>query len=408
MSAPFFIKQIIRAYQGSFTGLSHESWLLSTVILINRSTYMALPFMSLYITQFLHSSAADAGIILSLFGAGAILGTVTGGKLTDAFGFRTVQIFSIITAGLFFIGFSTISHFETLCIITVVIGFFAEAFKPANFTAIAAYAAPHTETRSYSLNRLASNIGWATGSSLGGIVASLNYRLLFIVDGSVSILAGILIWILLPKVKHNLKSVGSKRATGNGLKPWNDPFYMRFIFTTTIFSICFYLMFRVAPLFFKEVWHMDESFIGMILGLNGLLIALFEMVLINHIEELHPPLYYILIGVLFTTSSYAILLLPGFAPIAIGVVSIILLTIGEMLAMPFINSVVISRSNPFNRGQYAAAYTMSGSIAQVIGPTAGFYLAEKCGYSMLWVILMILLMLSAFSYRLLRLHQTAN
>ena len=151
-------QQIIGIYKNSFSGLSRETWLLSIVILVNRCGYMAVPFMGLYVTQALHRPASDAGIMISLFGLGSILGATAGGKLTDVFGFRPVQILSSLLGGILFLFFSQVEHFNALCGLAFVISFFSEAFRPANFTAIAAYAAPGKETRSYSLNRLATNM----------------------------------------------------------------------------------------------------------------------------------------------------------------------------------------------------------------------------------------------------------
>ena len=61
--------------------------------------------MGLYVTQALHRPAADAGIIISLFGVGSILGATAGGKLTDMFGFRPVQILSSLIGGGLFLFF---------------------------------------------------------------------------------------------------------------------------------------------------------------------------------------------------------------------------------------------------------------------------------------------------------------
>lgn len=395
------IKEIKTNYKDSFTGLSRETWLLSIVMLINRSSSMAVPFMSLYMTQYLHRPPSDAGLIITLFGVGSILGAIAGGKMTDIIGFRSVQILSSIVGGAFFIFFSTITHFHTLCLLTIVISFFSEAFRPANFAAIATYAKPGTETRSYSLNRLATNLGWAFGSSAGGIIASFNYRLLFIIDGSVSAVAGVFILCFLPAVVVHAKVVKDKLAEVIVRKPWKDILFVKFILITTTLTTCFFLMFRVVPLFYKEVWHIDEMMIGLILGVNGLIIALFEMVMISKIENKRSPAFYIIRGVLFISASYVVLMLPSMTPVIIASLSIVLFTIGEMLALPFINTFVMSRATVANRGQYAAGYTLSWSVAQVVGPSAGFYLAEKCGYTWLWIFLVLLLMGCATAYRFL-------
>ena len=246
-------------------------------------------------------------------------------------------------------------------------------------------------------------MGFAIGISAGGMVASFSYPMLFILDGAVSILSGIAILIFLPVVKRPVKAVTNavKEEAVAVRMPWQDLLFVKFLLLTIMLTICFFLMFRVVPLFFKQVWHIDEFWIGSILGLNGLIIALFEMILINRIEFRRSPIMHIFTGVLLIACAYGVLMIPGINVIVIAVSCVILFTIGEMYALPFINTFVMSRTNDNNRGQYAAGYTLSWSIPQVIGPSAGFYLAEKFGYNWLWIGLIILLMACGVGFRLL-------
>jgi MFS family permease len=398
-------KLILNTYKTSFSGLSKETWLLSIVMMFNRCGSMAVPFMGLYVTQSLHRSEMDAGLIITLFGVGSILGSATGGKLTDMIGFRPVQILSSIIGGLLFIFFSTITHFSTLCVLAVVISFFSEAFRPANFTAVAHYAKEGTITRSYSLNRLAVNMGWSAGISMAGIIASINYKLLFIVEGSVSILVGLSILFLLPKVKDFIRKAKETRINMVILKPWQDSFYVKFILLTTLFITCAFLMFRVVPVFFKEEWHINEFAIGIIIGLNGAIIALFEMIMINKIEKKRSPMFFIIIGAIFFAVSYLLLSAPIIFHVISAVLTIVTFTIGEMFVLPFINTIVISRSNAHNRGLYAAGYTLSWSCAQVIGPYFGFLIAKQFGYNWLWFGLACILLFCAYGFSLLNKSQ---
>lgn len=400
-------QQIFNAYKTSFTGLSKESWLLSCVILLNRCGYMAVPFMGLYVTQSLHRPESDAGIIISLFGVGAILGAAAGGKLTDMFGFRPVQIFSSVIGGALFLAFSQITDFALLCVMSVLISFFYDAFRPANFAAIAAYSAPGKETRSYSLNRLATNIGFSFGITMGGLIAAFNYKLLFFVDGVVSIIVGLAILWLLPAVKGFRKAAIEKAKNVIVRKPWQDHLFIKFVLLTTVFASCFFLMFRVVPVFFKEEWHIDEAMIGLILGVNGAIIALLEMIMISKIENKRSPKFYIVTGVLIVSVSFSFLMIPKSLPIVLALLSIIGFTFGEMFSMPFINTFVIKRSNEFNRGQYAAGFSIAWSIAQLT-PAVGFYLAEKLGYNMLWLCSTILLLFCAYGYGALNYKEEQN
>lgn len=357
--------------------------------------------MSLYVTQQLHRPASDAGLIITFFGVGSIAGAALGGYFTDKVGYRPVQIVTAVISGVLFLLFAAITRFSTLCILATVIPLFSEAFRPANFSAIASYATRGTETRSYSLNRLATNLGWAVGTSIGGILASIDYRLLFIVDGGVSIIAGLCILFLLPAAKNIADRKKKQAKVQAARKPWQDPVFLQFVFITTVFASCFFLLFRIGPLFFKEEWKMDESVIGMILGFNGLFIALIEMIIISSMEQRNKPLRFVVLGVALTALSYLFFLAPVGLSLLMAFLSMIIFSVGEMMALPFINAFVVDRSTEFNRGQYAAGYTLCWSVAQVIGPAGGFYIAEAWGYNALWLTLFSLLTLSAFAYHLL-------
>lgn len=396
------ILKIAHTYRSSFTGLSRETWLLSFIILINRAGTMVVPFMSMYITQNMHRSVADAGIVITLFGVGSVLGSAAGGYLIDKIGFRPVQIVASITGGILFILFGMVEHFTTLCALTVAMSFVAESFRPANVAAIAAYSTSANLTRSYSLNRLAMNIGWAVGSSMAGILAAINYHLLFWVEGIAYILVGLLVIALLPRAHEAQGKTVTATRPVKRMSPWKDPFLLRFWILATLYTTCFILMFRLVPVFWKEELHINESVIGLLLGLNGVIIALFEMVLVGHWERKQRHVYYIVAGVVATGVGYLCLTLPGMPALFIATAAVLFLTFGEMMAMPFINTVVMQRADEQNRGKYAATFALSWSVANIIGPVGGALVVMQGGYVLLWGILAGLCVVCAFIFNRLR------
>ncbi len=395
------IRKILQNYKTSFSGLSRETWLLSVVILINRCGYMAVPFMSMYITQSLHRSIADAGFIITLFGTGSVLGAMAGGYLTDKIGFRPVQIVSLLISGFLFALFGYIDDFSGLCLLTVILSFFVEAFKPANSAATASYSSPQNLTRSYSLNRLAQNVGFGFGTSVGGILAAIDYHLLFWVDGVVYVCAGLLILILLPSRRKIVAAVTDQNPEIIGQSPWRDAFFVRFITLVTLYMISFALLFRLVPVYWKESLHIGESTIGLLMGLNGLIIALFEMVLIQNLANRRPEAHYIVAGILFTAASYLFLIIPGFLPVLIAAATVLFFTAGEMLTLPYINTTVMNRATALTRGKYAAAYSMSWAVAQIVGPASGGFIAAHWGYNVLWAILVLMCFICAFGFHML-------
>ena len=70
---------ILAMYLNAFRNLQRNAWILSIAMFINRSGSMVLLFTSLYLTNELHFSISDAGIIMSFYGIGSVLGSYLGG-----------------------------------------------------------------------------------------------------------------------------------------------------------------------------------------------------------------------------------------------------------------------------------------------------------------------------------------
>jgi len=383
------MKRIVNLYRKAYSGLSPSTWWLCLVMLINRSGTMVLPFMTLYLTKSLGYTLGQAGFVMALFGAGAICGGLIGGKLTDKYGFYHIQLFTLIGGGIMFMILGQMHSYELICVTTFILSLVNESFRPANSAAIAHYSKEENRTRSYSLNRLSINLGWAAGGALGGFIASKNYSLLFWIDGITNISAALMLWFTLApsKNKETSRKDGHKDIAP-AKSAYRDKPYLVFIALCTLFAYCFFQLFSTQPVYFNRNLHLSESYIGIVMALNGLLIAAFEMVLIHNLEGKRQNLQYIIPGVLITGSSFVIFnLFPGGGGLAIAIVSMLLVTLGEMLAMPFMNSYWISRTMPNNRGQYAGLYTIAWSAAQVLGPATGAQIAEHFGFKTLWWII---------------------
>jgi len=395
------INQTIATYKNAYAGLSRDTWLLSLVMLINRSGTMVVPFMSLYLTgSGMGYSIGKAGFVYGLFGAGAFTGAWLGGKLTDKIGFYPVQLITLTGGGLFFILLGQMKSFLAICVVSFFLSFINEAFRPANSTAIAFYSKEENRTRSYSLNRLAINLGWAVGSAIGGLIAKYNYEWLFWVDGITNIGAALLMLTFVKPVDYkpapHIKTPASAKDSA-----LHDAVYMWFIVLTVLFAACFFQLFTNLSVHYKLNLHFTEPFIGMLMATNGLIIVVIEMVIVFKLEGRKKNTVYIMSGTLLMAVAFCMLnvfIITAF----MAFIMIIFITFAEMLAMPFMNSYWIGRSKPHNRGQYAALYTMAWSAAQTFGPMGGAQVAEHWGFNWLWWLIGALSLLAAFGF--MRLH----
>jgi predicted MFS family arabinose efflux permease len=336
---------------------------------------------------------------MSIFGAGAICGAITSGKVTDKIGFYTVQISALTGGGIMFIVLGQMEGYIPICVCTFILSFVNESFRPANSTAIAHYSKEENRTRSYSLNRLAINLGWSFGGALGGFIAAKNYHLLFWIDGLTNLAAAIFLRIVLSPSRneatpsmHDIKPGGEKYAA------YKDKAYLAFIFFTILYGYMFYQLFTTQPVYLKEKLHISEQYIGLLMGLNGLLIVAFEMVTVYSIEGRRAPLHFASVGVLLVGISLVIFNLFS-GRFLLALTSMLIVTVGEILSMSFLNTYWVGRTSKSNTGQYAALYTIAWSTSQVLGPGTGAQIAEHFSYKVLWWVMGSVAVITAIGYR---------
>lgn len=346
---------------------------------------MVLAFLTLY-NQELGYSIEQGGWVVAIYGIGSFVGALLGGQLVDKFGFYKVQFAALFFGGIMFIVLGQMESYLSICICSFLLSMVNEAFRPANATAVAHYSTSKNRTQSFSLVRLAINLGWGVGIALGGFLASIDYSLLFWVDGFTNMLAGILLLLILPKISLNdqKRNISQEADTRDATSPYRNKPYLFFLLCIVLFSSAFFQLFTTVPVFFKTRLGLDEFWIGVVMAINGLLIALFEMVLVFRLEGRRPYLLLITAGTVLMACSFLLFNLPLANGFVIALLAILMLTVAEMISMPFMNSYYISKSTEQTRGTFAGMYTMAWSLAQVIGSSSGSWFADNYGFENLW------------------------
>lgn len=363
---------------------------------------MVLAFMTLY-CHHIGFTMQQGGWVVAIYGLGSLAGAFAGGKISDRFGFYYTQFSSLLLGGVLFIVLGQMQSYMAICICTFFLSIVNEAFRPANTSAIAFYSTDKSRTQSFALNRLAINLGWGIGSALGGLLASINYNLLFWVDGFTNILAAFLLLAILPKISLNQQKKPQyskpKHVEATATTPYRDKPFLIFLGLQVLFAICFFQLFTTVPLYFKEGLLLNEFLIGIVMSLNGLMIAVVEMVLVFKLEGRKAYLLLMSYGTMVMAISFLLLNISFVHGFSIALVFMFFITIAEMISMPFMNSYYIGRSTANNRGQYAALYTMAWSVAQVIGSSSGAQIVQAIGFFYLWLIIAAISFIGSIGYR---------
>jgi len=384
------MKKLYFNYIDSFKGLSKEVWWLALITLINRAGTMVIPFLSLYLTESLDFSLSSVGWIMSAFGLGSVAGSWLGGKLTDKVGYYKVMLFSLFTTGFLFIALQYLTTLYTFSLGIFLVMLVADTFRPAIFVALSAYSKAENKTRSVTLIRLAINLGFSAGPAIGGLIITyLSYNGLFWIDGITCILASILLLnVLNPKTANIIDEI----EVINPKSAYTDKTFWIFLIAMSLFGIVFLQFFSTIPLYYKEVHALSEFEIGLLLGMNGFIIFALEMPLVKWLENSNRTKS----GLMFigaTLTGLSFIILTSTTWVGILVVSMLLVTIGEMIAFPFSNAFAMEKSKQGNKGEYMALYSISFSVAHIFSHNGGMHLIESIGYNNTWFVISVLALL---------------
>ncbi|MES2410237.1 MAG: MFS transporter [Bacteroidota bacterium] len=384
------LRTAFQRYINNFRGFTREIWILTFITFINRAGTMVLPFLSKYLKEDLNFSYSEVGWIMVCFGTGSIIGSWLGGKLSDKIGFYRIMIFSLLTTGILFFFVQFITSFVGLCIGMFVLMIIADMFRPAMFVSIGAYAKPENRTRALTLVRLAINLGFAAGPALGGlIIMGIGYRGLFWVDGGTCILAILIFWI---KVKEKKKSDFTDKQHPDDVlthSVFKDKPFWIFLFSCLVSGVLFFQVFTTIPLYHKEQFNLTEFETGLLLTMNGLIIFFCEMPLVSYVERRKiSKVKVVAIGCFLMAISLFLMLVNTW--VGILIIMMLFMTVGEMFAFPFSNSVALSRAPKGHEGRYMAIYTMSYSLAHILSSKVGMEIIEYYGYQINWFTMGIL------------------
>lgn len=359
---------------------------------------MVLLFTSLYLTQELGFTIGQAGLVMSFYGVGSVLGSYAGGWLTDRKNYFDIMVYSLISSGLILLLMLWVTSMAGIAAIIFLYAFFADMFRPANSAAIAAYSTPENRTRSVSLVRLAINLGFSVGPAAGGFIAlHLGYKWLFVIDAATGFAAAWMLFAYLPRINERKERSGDHPLNDSSTSAYRDYRYLFFIFLVAIYGTCFFQLFASVPQYFSRVCHYNEDTIGLLLALNGFLVVIIEMPLVATLEKSKKIFSFIILGAMCLPIAFLILLF-GKGIMVFAILYTLIITMSEIFAMPFMMNYVLSRPIKERQGQYSALYSISFGIANIAAPIVGLGIADRFGFNSMFTFLITMSLALTFTF----------
>jgi predicted MFS family arabinose efflux permease len=369
--------------------LPRPVWIVSASQLVNRAGSMVLSFLVLYLTRERGFSAERAGFVLFLYGAGAIVSAPLAGRLADRWGAVPVMRASLFCSGAMLLLYPLAQSLPVIGIVTVALAMLTEAFRPAAMSFFGEAVESARRKSAFAVYRLAINLGMAIGPAVGGVLATLSFRYLFLVDGATSLAAATVLSAASlpsrPRRAHAEPANAAHPTTATRLRlstaAHADPRFLFFLAGVLPVTVIFFQHISSMPLFIVRDLGLSAATFGLLFSLNCLLIVVLEIPL-NAATAHWPHRQTLALGAVLSGAGFgAMAFARDFWSLA---ATVVLWTFGEMLFFPASAAYATDIAPDSRRGEYSGLYTMVFSVAFAIGPWAGTIVLERLGARILW------------------------
>ncbi len=372
----------MRRWWGETTGgLPRTFWYLWAGTLINRAGSFVVIFLTIYLTTVRHFTPSQAGLIMGVWAAGGAAGTMIGGVAADRLGRKVTLLSSQVLTAAVLLSMAFVTDYWAVAALGLLLGLVAEAARPA-FQAMMVDIVPQRDRlRAFTLNYWAINVGFAVAAVLAGMAAQADYRLIFIVDATTTLVTFGLLLFTIPETRAPLAPVAESGPKAGLRDVFADRTFMAYAALNVLVAFVFLQHLTTLPIAMSQDGISSRTY-GSVIALNGVLIVFGQLFIPKLVRGLNRSrmlaVAAVVIGVGFGLTAFAD------TPIFYAV-TVLVWTIGEMINAPANSTLLAELSPAALRGRYQGVFSLSWSIAGFGAPIVGGFVQEHAGTSALWL-----------------------
>lgn len=354
-------------------------WYVWWGTLVNRLGGFVVPLLTIYLTKERGLTVSEAGGVVAVFGGGQVLASLLGGQLSDRVGRKFTMLVSLFGGAIAMVVLGLVQHIAQIAVMVGVVGFIGELYRPAVLAFVADVVPPSHRVDAYGLLYWVINLGFAVASVVGGLVATIDFQILFFADAITMAVFGLIVWRAVPETRPKVATEKSERPAPS--RSWiTDRVFV--IYVLLAFAMALLPMQTAAPLSAHMTWQgFSPAGYGLVLAFNGVLIILVQPLLSTYVARFDASRVIALAALLYGAG----MAVHGMAPnLAIHAVAVMVWTIGEIIESPTRSALVAGMAPADARGRYQGALVLAWASSTLLAPKLGTWLWEHEGPDTLW------------------------
>jgi MFS family permease len=380
-----------------YRGLPKEIYLLFAVRVVNTVGSFVMPLIAMILTEKIGLSSADAGSFTTLVCLTQAPCLLIGGKLIDVFGRRRMILLFNTLGALSYMACALVAPGRAMAALILLASDFYVFSWPAFDAVTADVAEGDARKQAFSFLYLGTNLGYAVGPVLGGLLFKDHLSLLFFLDGLTTLLSTALV-LLLPETKNRSlpaepRENGVTEKTGTLRVLWRTPILALFLLILLLYD------FTYAQYGFTLPLQMDSLFssagprlYSTLISVNAVVVIVFTPLITKLSARVRPLPAMAGGGALFFASF---LLFAVSSRMAAFYAAMALFTFGEIVTTINTGVYIADATPPTHRGRINSASNLVRGTGYAVGPVAMGHLLEKTSYFWGWLFIAGLMGLGA-------------
>jgi MFS family permease len=338
-------------------------------------------FLQIFLVLFLTHrgfSPSQAGFALGTYGAGAVVGSFTGGLLSDRLAARTATLISMLGSAALIVSIIYLRLYLLVLAAVLLAGVIGQSYRPAAQTLVTELTPPGQLVMVTAMYRLCQNLGTTVTPLIGVALVSVSYNLLFWAEALAAITYALIALRFLPRQvrKQAGPAADAERQPRSGyLAVLTDVRYMFFLVAVLLVIVVYVQYTATLPL---AIMHAGLSlwWYGAVVTLNAAIVVACEVPATRFVQ--HWPLRLTAICgfglIAIGYGMYAISLVPVFL-----ILGTLIWTANEIIGAPTTFAYPGMIAPAHLRGRYIGAMQSVFGLATAIGPIVGVALWYHVG-----------------------------
>lgn len=382
------------------SGYSRQFWLLFWGTLINSAGgSMVWPFLTVYMRQHLDVPLTSITLLFTLNSAAGLIATSIAGPAVDRFGRKIAMTLSLAGSCAVYGAMNLAHTLPAWALLMTALGVIWPLYRVGADAMVADMIEPERRPGAYALLRVVSNLGIAVGPMIGGFLSTLSYAYAFTAGATANFIFLVLVLAAVRETLPQRRPAERSPHDDGGYGPvLRDLSFVAFCAIYVVATMPSSIMMTLLAVYAKENFGVPESQYGFIMATNALMVVLFQYSVTRRSER-HPPLRVLTLG--------ALLYAAGVGSVPLGrsfpafVLSMAILTAGELLLVPTATALAANLAPVEMRGRYMGLFGVTWNIGFGIAPVLGGLLNDHLAPAATWYGGLVLGLIAAAGFHLL-------